>query len=357
MNFERILICGGAGFVGSSLAVACRERLGAQVIAADSLKRRGSELNVPRLRAAGVSFLHTDVRCPEDLESLPEYDLLIDCSAEPSVLSGQSGGARYLLNTNLVGTINCLEAARIRGAAFLFLSTSRVYPMAPLNALAFEETASRFAWIEPCAPRPGFSARGIAEDFPLAGARSLYGASKLAGELLIEEYVHTYRLRALINRCGVLAGPWQLGKVDQGVITLWVARHYFGRPLQYIGYGGEGKQVRDVLHVEDLFDLIQRQLERPECWDGRIYNVGGGVPVSVSLRELTGLCRDVTGNEVPITSIPETHNVDLRIYQTDFTKAAADFGWQPRRDARAIVSDIHQWLVAHDQALRPVFLS
>jgi CDP-paratose 2-epimerase len=355
MGFERILITGGAGFVGSSLAVACRRAMSGHVFAADSLKRRGSELNLPRLRAAGVPFFHADVRCPEDLESLPEFDLLIDCSAEPSVHSGMGGAARYLLNTNLLGTINCLEAARARNAAFLFLSTSRVYPMEQLNALPHRESATRFAWTASEKSVPGFSERGIAEDFPLEGARSLYGASKLAGELLIHEYVHAYGLRALINRCGVLAGPWQLGKVDQGVITLWVARHFFERPLKYIGYGGEGKQVRDVLHVEDLFDLLQKQFDRPDCWDGRIYNVGGG-SVSVSLQELTGLCREITGKQVPITPVPETHSVDLRIYQTDHAKATSDFDWRPRRDARKIVADIHEWLVERRDEMKSVFL-
>ena len=155
---------------------------------------------------------------------------MIDCSAEPSVQAGLGGSPRSVLDTNLVGTINCLEAARSRGAAFLFLSTSRIYPIAALNDLPFVETETRFHWDE--APGiAGFSRRGIAEGFTLDGARSFYGTSKLAGEQLIQEYVFSYGMRALIDRCGVIAGPWQMGKVDQGVITLWVARHYFGRPL------------------------------------------------------------------------------------------------------------------------------
>ena len=214
---------------------------------------------------------------------------MIDCSAEPSVQAGLGGSPRSVLDTNLVGTINCLEAARARGAAFLFLSTSRIYPIAALNDLPFVETETRFRWDE--APGiAGFSRRGIAEGFTLDGARSFYGTSKLAGEQLIQEYVFSYGMRALIDRCGVIAGPWQMGKVDQGVITLWVARHYFGRPLRYTGFGGQGKQVRDILHVHDLFDLLLLQLEAPERWDGRVYNVGGGNEVSVSLRELTELC-------------------------------------------------------------------
>lgn len=99
---------------------------------------------------------------------------------------------------------------------------------------------------------PGASSAGITEEFPLDGARSLYGASKRASELVMQEYLAMYGLRGVINRCGVITGPWQMGRVDQGVVVYWVARHVFGGPLSYIGYGGSGKQVRDILHIEDL---------------------------------------------------------------------------------------------------------
>jgi CDP-paratose 2-epimerase len=278
---------------------------------------------------------------------------LIDCSAEPSVQAGLDGSPRSVLDTNLVGTINCLEAARVRGAAFLFLSTSRIYPIAALNDLPFAETETRFRWVE--SPGiPGFSTRGIAEGFTLEGARSFYGASKLAGEQLIQEYVYSYGLRALIDRCGVLAGPWQMGKVDQGVVTLWVARHYFGRPLRYTGFGGRGKQVRDILHVRDLFDLLLLQLEAPGRWDGRVYNVGGGNEVSVSLRELTALCVQETGKKVPIEPVAETAGVDLRIYVTDARKVEADFGWRPTRDPVRIVRDIRTWIEGHKATLERI---
>ncbi len=352
MDYESILITGGAGFIGSSLAILFRgARPDLAVTAMDNLKRRGSELNLPRLRAAGVEFRHGDIRCPEDFDDLPHFDLMIDCSAEPSVQAGLSGSPRSVLDTNLVGTIHCLEAARIRGAAFLFLSTSRIYPIVALNNLPFAELETRFRWEE----QPGvagFSPRGIAEGFPTDGARSFYGMSKLAGEQLIQEYVYSYGLRALIDRCGVVAGPWQMGKVDQGVITLWVARHYFGRPLRYTGFGGQGKQVRDILHVEDLFDLILLQLEAPERWDGRAYNVGGGEEVSVSLRELTELCIGETGRAVPVASVPETSGVDLRIYISDAHKARDDFGWRPTRDPGRIVRDIRAWLEEHRMVLK-----
>jgi CDP-paratose 2-epimerase len=354
MQFKRVLITGGAGFVGSNLALMLkRARPEVEVSALDSLKRRGGELNLPRLQAAGVRFVHGDVRCYEDLEALPGFDLLIDCSAEPSVQAGVRESPRSVLNINLAGSINCLEAARSRDAAFLFLSTSRVYPVGALNALPFREDATRFRW-EPRPGVPGFSEEGVAEGFPLDGARSFYGASKLAAEQLLQEYVYNYGMKALINRCGILTGPWQMGKVDQGVVTLWVARHYYGKPLQYVGFGGQGKQVRDLLHVADLFDLLLLQTDSPSRWDGSVYNVGGGERVSLSLLELTALCESVTGRRIPITAVPPTSPVDLRIYLTDARKAQRDFGWRPTRGAEQIVRDIHQWIVEHRGALETV---
>ncbi len=111
---------------------------------------------------------------------------------------------------------------------------------------------------------------------------------------------------AVIDRCGVIAGPWQMGKVDQGVFTHWMLAHHFGNPLSYIGFGGKGKQVRDLLHVEDLVDLVERQLLAPAEWDGRTVNVGGGRECSLSLLETTAICRELTGNEVPIEPVLET---------------------------------------------------
>lgn len=354
MSFTSILITGGAGFVGSNLALLMKQKFPAlKVLALDNLKRRGSELNIGRLQSAGVRFLHGDVRSWEDLEGLGEIELLIDCSAEPSVLAGASGSPRYVLNTNLLGTLNCLELARLRKSAFLFLSTSRVYPIHPLNDLPFHEDTARFRWYVK-EPTTGFSEHGIAESFSLEGARSFYGASKLSCELLLQEYVQNYGMKGLINRCGILAGPWQMGKVDQGVITLWVARHFFRQPLKYIGFGGKGKQVRDLLHVADLFDLICLQMQSMTNWDGRVYNVGGGPEVSLSLCELTSLCEAATGHRIEIESIPQTSALDLRIYLSDIRKVERDFGWRPKRKAQQIVEDIRHWVEAHPATLRAI---
>ncbi len=348
---DRLLITGGAGFVGSNLAVSLAARHPEwEIVVLDNLYRRGSELNLPRLQEAGVEFVRGDVREPEDLAPVKRIDALIECSAEPSVMSGVDGDTGYLVHTNLTGAYNCLELARRDGAFVVFLSTSRVYPVQPQVELALDETETRFE-IAPEQAVPGASPAGIAEDFPLEGARTLYGATKLAAELLIEEYRSGLEVPAVIDRCGVIAGPWQMGKVDQGVFTHWMLAHHFGNPLSYIGFGGKGKQVRDLLHVEDLVDLVERQLLAPAEWDGRTVNVGGGRECSLSLAETTAICRELTGNEVPIEPVEQTRAGDVPIYLSDCTKIFGLDEWRPRRSAEQVLADIHEWIAADEQRI------
>jgi len=346
---SRVLVTGGAGFVGASLCLALAEAHPAtEVIALDSLKRRGSELNLARLREAGITFVHGDVRQRDDLFVLEPVDAVVECSAEPSVLAGMGTGADYVVQTNLLGAHNCFELARRDGAQVIFLSTSRVYPVAPQLELKLREEPTRFA-LEPEQPVTGASEHGIAEAFPLEGARTLYGATKLAAELLLTEYADSFGVRATIDRCGVIAGPWQMGKVDQGVFTHWLLAHYAGRPLTYIGYGGTGKQVRDLLHVDDLCDLVLAQLADPDGWNGATVNVGGGVAGSLSLRETTDICVELTGNEVPIEPIAQARPGDVPLYATDCRRLFERTDWRPLRAPRTVLEDTLGWIEANER--------
>lgn len=351
MGVFSVVITGGAGFVGSSLALSLAERHPSwQIRAFDNLKRRGSELALTRLAKRGVRFVHGDVREPADLRELGRFDLLIDCAAEPSVIADN---ASYVLDTNLGGTLHCLELARAQRAGIVFLSTSRVYPIAAIEQLPFVELSTRFA-PEPNLKGAGYSELGLDESFPLEGARSLYGASKLCSELIIQEYVEAYGLRAVIDRCGVLTGPWQMGKVDQGVVMHWVASHIFDKPLRYIGYGGGGKQVRDILHVSDLAELVDRQIAALQSLNGDVFNIGGGVDCSISLCELTELCQQATGRVVPVGSEIETRRADIRMYLSDCNKAQQRFDWRPKQNPATIVEDIARWVHDERRALEPV---
>ena len=354
MQYKKILITGGAGFVGSNLAIKLKGKYPrSEIFVLDNLKRRGSELNLPRLKNAGINFIHGDIRNKEDFEEIGVVDLLIECSAEPSVLAGLDTSPSYLINTNLLGTINCLELARKNKATFIFISTSRVYPIKPINDLKFKEEATRFS-LEKKQITAGASVDGIAENFPLEGARSLYGSTKLCSEIIIQEYMDSFGLKAVIDRCGVITGPWQMGKIDQGVFVLWVARHIFGGKLSYIGYGGEGKQVRDFIHIDDLFDIIDIQINDFSTYNEGIFNIGGGKENSVSLQELTKICQKITDNTIEITSAKENRQADVISFITNCNKIKKISGWKPKKNAEETVSDIAKWINENKKQLKDI---
>jgi len=349
---RRVLVTGGAGFVGSNLAAHLLARHpGWQLIALDNLSRRGSELNLLRLHDAGVEFVHGDVRSAADLMRLDSVQAIVECSAEPSALAGLGGDTRYVVDTNLIGAYNCLELARRDGAQVVFLSTSRVYPYATLDSAGYEEGPTRFELADR-QELPGISPGGVSERFPLDGPRTLYGATKLAAELLLTEYRKLFGMRTVVDRCGVIAGPWQMGRVDQGVFTYWLLGHYFRRELHYIGYGGAGKQVRDLLHVDDLVELVEDQLLRPDHWDGITVNVGGGPQCSLSLLETTELCSELTGNAIPVSASSDMRPGDVRIYLSDCARLGELTDWRPRLPPRRVLEDVLEWVSDNERAVR-----
>jgi len=343
LKYRNILITGGAGFIGSNLAVYFKRKYPQlKVFALDNLIRRGSEFNLPRLRGNNVKFIRGDVRRPRDLDLKFDIDLILECSAEPSVLAGYQDPS-YIIDTNLNGTVSCLELCRKRKAGMVFLSTSRVYPYKKINAIRRLETKSRFEW-------PRFS--GIDTDFSLTGPKTLYGATKLASEFILQEYIAAYGIKAVVNRCGVVAGPWQFGKVDQGVFTYWMLAHYFKKPLKYIGFGGKGKQVRDLLHVDDLCRLIDIQINSLPELSGNTYNVGGAREVSLSLLETTALCQEITGNKIKIGRDLCERPGDIAVYLTDSKEVTRELKWKPQKQASMILNDIFNWIRNNEVKLR-----
>jgi CDP-paratose 2-epimerase len=349
-----ILITGGCGFIGSNLCLLLKDKYpDYKVVALDNLKRRGSELNISRLKEAGVLFIHGDIRNTEDLALEEKFDFIIDAAAEPSVMAGMGASLNYVINTNLNGTINTLELAARTGAKFIFLSTSRVYPISYLEGINYTHGATRFELAEEQS-LPGVSARGVSESFPLDKARSVYGSTKLASELMIEEFREFFDVDYVINRCGVIAGPHQMGKVDQGVITLWLARHYWKKDISYFGYGGTGLQVRDALHIWDLFDLVDYEIHHFSRVNGFTFNAGGGLASSVSLQELTGICAEVTGNRAGVHAVQENRKGDIPLYITDNTKITNHTGWAPKRNIKDIITDTYNWINKNEQQLKPI---
>lgn len=350
----RILVTGGAGFVGSSICLQLKRKYPQYAITAfDNLKRRGAELNLSDFKELGIGFVHGDIRNAEDLAGLEPFDVLVEASAEPSVLAGLNSDPTYVINNNLVGSINCFNACLRHKARLIFLSTSRVYPIDRIEQAQFVEEETRFNFAE-VQSEPGLSRQGVSEALSLAGARSFYGTTKLSSELFIQEYSAFYGLDAAVTRFGVIAGPRQMGKTDQGVVTLWVAKHYWRQSLKYIGYGGLGKQVRDILHIDDVVDLMDLQIHETARFTGRVYNAGGGLACSASLREMTALCERVTGNKITIASEAENRPADLRVYVTDNSRIEREIGWRPKRGLEQVFGDIHAWIRANEAQLKPM---
>ena len=354
INFNSVLITGGAGFLGSSLALAIKNlRPKCRVICLDNLIREGSQLQLPRLEQAGIEFIQADVRRPAEWKDL-KAEYLIECSAEPSVQAGIDGSPQYLLDTNLTGAINCLEWARLNKAKFLFISTSRVYPVKLLQEIPRVEDQTRFSW---CPPRENESYRtteGLGIETPtFGGYRSLYGSSKLAAEMMVEEYVCTYGLDASSIRFGVIAGPWQMGKVDQGFLTYWLAAHMYQKPLKYFGFGGNGKQVRGVLHIKDAVESIIRVMAETDKHS--LYQIAGGLKHSTSLMELTSMAQQISGHNVPIESISQTHKNDVPILLLEGQPSYESLRWTPQFSVHQVVEDTYQWLVENTVILNSVF--
>jgi CDP-paratose 2-epimerase len=350
----KILITGGCGFVGSTLAISLKNHYSNYgVTVVDNLKRRGSELNLARLKSHGIDFVHGDIRLKLDLNVFNDLNLIIDAAAEPSIQAGLNGSPDYLIETNFMGTYNTLELAKRCNAKIIFLSTSRVYSISPLESIEYVESDNRLL-VSPNQSITGISENGISEKFDISSYRSLYGTTKLASEMMVQEYNALFGLQSVINRCGVLTGPWQMGKVDQGFIVLWLAKHLWKGELSYLGYGGTGKQVRDILHVNDLYRLVDWQMHNMNKVNGEVFNVGGGINSSVSLKELTVHCKSLTGNTILVNSIDQNRKADIPIYITDNTKITTLSGWMPSYTVEETLQDILNWMKEYEEMLRPI---
>lgn len=350
----KIIVTGGAGFVGSSVCIELKRKYPHyNIIAFDNLRRRGSEINLADLFNHQISFLHGDIRNWEDIEVIGDFDVMIDASAEPSVLAGIESEPTYVINNNLHGSLNCFKACLKNQAKLIFFSTSRVYPINRIEEANIIEETTRFAFARQ-QNEIGISNKGISEKLNLDGHRSFYGATKLASELFIKEYVTFYGLEATIIRLGVIAGPRQMGKTDQGIATLWMANHFWKRPITYIGYNGTGKQVRDIIHINDVVALVDNQIHHIELFSGKIYNVGGGVKNSVSLLEMTEICQDITGNKVESKKNLQNRSADLKIYISDTTQIEEDLGWMPTYSIQHTLEDIYTWIKVNEKKLSKI---
>ncbi|MFI5358262.1 MAG: NAD-dependent epimerase/dehydratase family protein, partial [Opitutales bacterium] len=248
--------------------------------------------------------------------------------------------SRQLVEHNLTGTLNLLEFCKQHRAGLVLLSTSRVYSISPLAELAVEVVDGAYRPATDADLPAGLSPAGVAESFSTTAPVSLYGATKLASEALALEYGETFQFPVFINRCGVLAGAGQFGRADQGIFAYWINCWKHRRPLKYIGFDGQGHQVRDCLHPRDLVPLLRQQFAAgPFPVDQRVINCSGGVFSARSLRQLSDWCQQRYGAHT-VSRDPQPRPFDIPWMVLDSAKALRIWNWQPRTTVTEILDEI-----------------
>ncbi len=330
----KILITGGCGFVGSNIAIYLKKKYkNARISSLDNLIRKGSELNQARLKNFNIKNYNFNIEKFEKFKKLPKFNLIIDCCAEPAIEASKKEPNR-VFKTNLVGTFNVLKKCLKDKTNIIFLSSSRVYSIGKLRSIIKSVKISKPLKIK----------KKIDEKFSVDPPSSLYGFTKLASEKLIKELFFETNLKYIINRFGVIAGPWQFGKQDQGFVSLWIAKHLYRKKLFYKGFGGYGHQVRDLLHIDDVCKIIHMQIKKINSINNETFNIGGGPRNTISLKNLTKKCETLTKSKIKIKKISSTSLFDIPYFVTNNKKINKFYNWSPSKNINDILRDIYFWL-------------
>jgi len=331
----RILITGGCGFIGSNLAIFLKSKIkNVKITSIDNLSRKGSALNYKKLSEKKIKNFKNDIAKSNKLIRLPKFDLVIHCAAEPAIETSRKK-IEEVFNSNLIGTFNVLKKCAKDKSNIIYLSSSRVYAMENLFKLKKKDS--------------------VKENFNVENSKSIYGFTKLSSELLIKEYSYLHKIKYIINRVALVSGPWQFGKEEQGFVSLWVWRHLNRLKLNYIGFGGTGRQVRDVLHIQDLCELILLQIQKLKKINNKLMNVGGGKRNSLNLLQLTKLSAHMTKNKIKIGSIKKTSHYDVPYYVSNINYVKKLYKWKPKRDLKKIIADLYFWMKPNISNLKKYF--
>jgi CDP-paratose 2-epimerase len=333
----KTLITGGAGFIGSNLANRLIQQ-GHQVVVYDDLSRQGAEKNVEWLRVSHGqtwSLLQADIRDFETLrQAAADVDVLYHLASQVAVTSSVDD-PRHDFEVNAWGTFNVLEAARLSGRRpiVIYASTNKVY--GGMEDVVTVEGEDGYAYRD-------FPA-GIPETHPL-DFHSPYGCSKGAGDQYVRDYARIYDLPTVVLRQSCIYGPRQFGVEDQGWVAWFLIAAVTGRPITIYG---DGKQVRDVLWVDDLLDLYERAIERIDVAAGQVYNVGGGPANTLAVwHELGPMMAALMGGEIEV-SYAGWRPGDQHIFVADIRKAEQELGWRPKTSKQEGVRRLYEWVAAN----------
>lgn len=349
----QILITGGAGFVGANLSFYFKEK-GHQIIAFDNLARRGSETNLPEFKKRGIEFIHGDIRNKEDFFHI-KADVVLECSAQPSVLNGYINPV-YDITNNLYGVFNVLEYARLSSSAVCMWSTNKVYCGSQINSIPFVEKETRYEWVNDAWDIPGVDTNfGISENFSVDGGdHSIYGMTKIQADLACQEYYDAFGVKTVCNRFSCLSGPQQWGISAQGWVTWFAIAAKFKLPIDIIGW--KGKQVRDVLFVDDLCRLIELEIDNIDKIKGQVFNVGGGVLNTLSLLEAITMLENMLDVKIKTNILSSPRKADQVIYISDTRKIESILGWKPKTDIMTGYRAIIDWVNDNKSILERLYL-
>ena len=339
----KVLITGGCGFVGTNIALFLSKKK-YKVDSLDNLSRKGSKYNLHLLKTNNIKNYNLNINNKKLIKKLPKYNLIIDCCAEAAVEISKKK-IDEVINTNLIGTINILKKAKKDGSKIIFLSSSRVYPIHHLSSIVKNKNISKTIAIN----------KKINENQSTRGAKSIYGLTKFASEMFIEEFSYAFGIKYIINRCGVISGPLQFGKQDQGFVSLWIWNHINKKKLNYIGYGGHGNQIRDVLHINDLCRLIFIQIKKFNKIKNKLLTVGGSKKSYTSLKNLTLMCQKITKNKIKIGKKSKTSIYDIPYYITDNGNVFKTYKWKPKKSMYDVVKDTYIWLSNNKKTIKKYF--
>ena len=336
----KILVTGGCGFVGANICISLK-KMNHKVFSLDNLSRKGSNYNLKILKNLKIKNFNIDISKYDKFFKLPKFDLIIDCCAEAAVEISRNELDR-VINTNLIGTYNILKKIRKDNSKIIFISSSRVNSISSINDILKKKKLHS----------PVKIIKEIDQNFETSKPKSIYGFTKLASEMLIEEFAYAFNIKYIINRSGVLSGPLQFGKQDQGFVSLWIWSHIIKKDLKYIGYGGKGHQVRDVLHIDDLTDLIKIQIKNFNKINNETFSIGGSTKSYTSLIKLTKICQKISKNKIKFKKKPQSSIYDIPYFISDNTKITKTYGWKPKRDIINIVNDTYEWLITNKEQLK-----
>ena len=329
------MITGGAGFVGTNVALSyLKDNQPVHIF--DNMSRPGVEANIEELQERfpdTVRFTQADVRDRNEMENAVRSAKAVYHLAAQVAVTTSLGDPVADLQTNLLGTLNLLEAVRHSSdrPPVLFTSTNKVY--GKLRNIQFCKRSGRW---EP--ENEDLAGSGVAEDQPLEFL-SPYGCSKGSADQYVLDYAHSYGIPATVFRMSCIYGPYQLGSEDQGWVAHFVRQAMKGEPVTIFG---DGRQVRDLLFVEDLVRLMRRAQGNMKLVAGEAFNVGGGPDHCTSLLELLDQIRSLIGVPVEIAWGPE-RLADQRWYVVNPSKAKAALQWAPEVSIREGVRALRDW--------------